>query len=717
MIILKLLIGISEIEMSNTYFIRYSPGIIFSGEVRGLDVNFFNPLDEQEVIEIYGDWRDVGDFDLRDSVLRTQYGFNPNTTAIKEFTTDGEIDFLGKLGFQFNAQNRHFVYEWKDERNGRTYTYMLINTVADGHAGSIVAFLDNIFQKGIDEIQDKLGTSWTLYEFESINRVVTENGEPKVIKSSAETLQDTVATWYKALRAISLVGLLSVLVYIGIRILISSTGQEKAKYKKMIGDWVVAICILFVLQYMMVFTLEITERITDVLNQEVMGEEGEDLLMSNLRTQVGDSEDFETMFPQTLMYLVLVIYTVIFTIQYLKRLLYMAFFTLIAPLIALTYPLDKIKDGQAQAFTMWTREYIFNALLQPMHLLLYYIFVSSAMELVYQNPLYAVVAIGFLVPAEKFFRKMFGFEKASSAGQIGAAAGGALIMNAINKMGQRAGKAAAGKGGDASGSGASGGGANPTRFIAPPGGSGAGGSGAGGNGAGGNGAGGNNPVGSAFGQNIFGAKAKGKGSIINGAKTLGGHYVNKGNLKKLGKGVASGAIKGALGAATFGTVGLAAGIATGDLGNALKYGAIGTGAGYMAASGVEKGVRNASEIFKEGQYGTEEYNARNSIKELTNDNDFNRVCKQLGINNQNDRETLIRQFQSNGITKSEDIKKAMAAGAGTEGTNINEVIAAAKIRKEAERYGMKKKDIVDSLRSKGLDQGQVDRAMNLLDQL
>ena len=79
------------------------------------------------------------------------------------------------------------------------------------------------------------------------------------IESSASQLQPVVATWYKALRAIALVGLLSVLVYVGIRIIISSTGQEKAKYKKMIGNWLTAICILFILQYIMVFTLEITQ--------------------------------------------------------------------------------------------------------------------------------------------------------------------------------------------------------------------------------------------------------------------------------------------------------------------------------------------------------------------------------------------------------------------------------------------------------------------------
>lgn len=50
------------------------------------------------------------------------------------------------------------------------------------------------------------------------------------------------------------------------------------------------------------------------------------------------------------MYVALVIYTGIFTFLYYKRFLYTAFFTMIAPLVALTYPIDKIGDGKAPSF-------------------------------------------------------------------------------------------------------------------------------------------------------------------------------------------------------------------------------------------------------------------------------------------------------------------------------------------------------------------------------
>ena len=48
-----------------------------------------------------------------------------------------------------------------------------------------------------------------------------------------------------------------------------------------------------------------------------------------------------------------------FTWIYIKRAITVAFLTLMAPLVAITYPIDKINDGQAQAFDRWLKEYIF----------------------------------------------------------------------------------------------------------------------------------------------------------------------------------------------------------------------------------------------------------------------------------------------------------------------------------------------------------------------
>jgi hypothetical protein len=134
-------------------------------------------------------------------------------------------------------------------------------------------------------------------------------------------------------------------------------------------------------------------------------------------------------------YLILVIFTVMFTFTYLKRVLYMAFLTLIAPLVALTYPIDKIGDGQAQGFNKWIKEYIFNLLIQPMHLILYYILISSVFSLAGTNVIYSIVALGFMIPAEKLLRSLFGFEKAQTPPALGGPTGTALAMGALNKLG------------------------------------------------------------------------------------------------------------------------------------------------------------------------------------------------------------------------------------------------------------------------------------------
>lgn len=82
-------------------------------------------------------------------------------------------------------------------------------------------------------------------------------------RSIARLLHETVASWYVALRNLAILALLSVLLYVGIRIIISSTASDKAKYKQMLMDWAIALCILFFLHYLMTFILTLTETLTE----------------------------------------------------------------------------------------------------------------------------------------------------------------------------------------------------------------------------------------------------------------------------------------------------------------------------------------------------------------------------------------------------------------------------------------------------------------------
>lgn len=83
--------------------------------------------------------------------------------------------------------------------------------------------------------------------------------------SGLTKLRSIVASWYVTLRTIAIVGLLSVLIYIGIRIIISSTSGEKAKYKQRLLDWIIAFCLLFFMHYIMAATITVVEKVNDML--------------------------------------------------------------------------------------------------------------------------------------------------------------------------------------------------------------------------------------------------------------------------------------------------------------------------------------------------------------------------------------------------------------------------------------------------------------------
>lgn len=336
-----------------------------------------------------------------------------------------------------------------------------------------------------------------------------ENTSTVTVTSTAKELRTIVANWYNILRDIALVALLSVLVFIGIKILISSTSGEKAKYKQMLVDWLVAICLLFLMQYIMSFSNMLVKKIIEIVDtanvsatkateikepnlfvitdkkkvkkayEVLVGDGGEEnvyykyFLKSDFETPAGSKDNAvalawpaENFMQQArlnaqlrevkqdkdgnydtdeisetyvvigwkLIYVVLVVYTVIFIFTYVKRVLYMAFLTMIAPLVALTYPIDKINDGNAQAFDMWFKEYIFNLLIQPLHLILYTVLIGSAVEFASKNIIYVVVALGFMTPAEKLMRRFFGFEKAHTPGLLGGPAGAAIMMSGMNKL-------------------------------------------------------------------------------------------------------------------------------------------------------------------------------------------------------------------------------------------------------------------------------------------
>lgn len=288
--------------------------------------------------------------------------------------------------------------------------------------------------------------------------------------STARKLRGIISSWYQGLRLIAIVGLLSVLVYIGIRIVTSAIATDKAKYKQMFVDWVIALCLVFFLHYIMVFSMTMVKEIqklfvppndTKTINTimvNVTDINGNTVTLGSTAVKfptnlvgydrmLAENPNAIPKLTYTVMYLALTFYTCYFFFIYIKRVIILTFLTIIAPLVALTYPIDKVKDSKAQAFEYWLREYIVNAITPIIHLVLYTVLVTSAIDLVVESPLYAICILAFIVPAEKIVKEMFGI-KSNTSPALGGFAGGALAAQALQKIGK--GKGGNGKNGGGS---------------------------------------------------------------------------------------------------------------------------------------------------------------------------------------------------------------------------------------------------------------------------
>ena len=396
------------------FSIKYSPAVIFSGEVPAFDVNFFNPSNKEiQIIE-----KKKSD-DSKE--LLAKGGFS------KEIAEEAAGKILAKLNYQEGSSE----YDTKKQE----LIKLIEEKIGDATINKNSKWTANFLYEGIELEAEHVRETLISYVY-ALPQGTTST---KTIKSTAKVLQNTIATFYNALRKIALVGLLSTLVYMGIRIVLGSTSaKDKAKYKSMLKDWLIALCILFTLHYIMSITVTVVENINEVLKTSTIEANGEDIMMTKLRNNIANSKNWSRVIVEVVLYFILTVFTVIFTVQYFRRTIYLAFLTVIAPLITLTYPLDKIKDSKSQAFDMWIRDYMFFMLLQVVQLLIYYILVGSSLDLSDKgNWIFAIVAISFLVPAEKIIKKMFGFEKSKSLGALTAGATGGLIMNAVNKLSRK----------------------------------------------------------------------------------------------------------------------------------------------------------------------------------------------------------------------------------------------------------------------------------------
>lgn len=253
-------------------------------------------------------------------------------------------------------------------------------------------------------------------------------------------LKQSVARWYMTLRTIAIIILLAVLIYIGIRMAMSSVASEKAEYKKMLMNWVVSLALVFLLHYIILFALNINNTFVNILGSvqsSALSDDGS--FFGNYLTQMivkSFHVQFTIGWSSAILYVCVVALTFVFLIMYIKRMITIAFLILISPVITITYSIDKLGDGKAQAFSAWLKEFLHNVFIQPFHCLIYLAFTSVAMNLLHHSGTLAatvlvVLTMFFILQSEKIIKKIFGIDSDSTGNAMATAA---VLSHAYGKL-------------------------------------------------------------------------------------------------------------------------------------------------------------------------------------------------------------------------------------------------------------------------------------------
>lgn len=391
---------------------------------------------------------------------------------------------------------------------------------------------------------------------------------------TVSNLRTNVSIWYVAIRNLAVIALAIVLVYIGIRMAISSVAEDKARYKKMLMNWVTSLVLLLILHYIMIIIIGINNSLVDVMKLARDTNSGGNYVnaMNEFEKASYDLNiDTITGIAYAFIYLLLSLMTLIFLLTYIKRMITIAFLIIIAPIITVTYSIDKMGDGKSQALNTWLKEFAYNTLIQVFHCIIYLALVQTSFNMLKMgaganpgdmigNAVLAFVMVIFMYQAEDIVKNIFNF-KASSMPQT--VANAAIFATAVGALGSK---------GKSSMSASSGGGSSRRNArlnrnqANVPGGNGAGAAGStggAGNGSNGRNAGGNNNAGGNQNNTQVGAAAANAGQNGNQGSTYNGHDARR-KVLSAGAGLASALVKG-----SGYMVGLVAGAATGNMSAAL----------------------------------------------------------------------------------------------------------------------------------------------------
>lgn len=230
-----------------------------------------------------------------------------------------------------------------------------------------------------------------------------------------------------------------ILVYMGIRVLLISTADKKAKFKQLLVDWVKGVAILFLFPYVIRYAILLNHGIVDYIYQkagEVLAnnspviEQKEGEMSSQPKPpedlEVKDTDNYmETMHKTAwrthrvsyaICWFIMLVQMIQFLVVYMMRLIKIVFLIAIFPLITISYAIDKIGDGKSQAFDHWCKEFLLEVFVQTFHAINYAVVMGIVFKFASNNWFLAIIGVTYVSKGSDLIRGLFAQMKGGGAG-------------------------------------------------------------------------------------------------------------------------------------------------------------------------------------------------------------------------------------------------------------------------------------------------------------
>ena len=311
---------------------------------------------------------------------------------------EGNTQDVGITGTKYSYSNG-----FKAVVSALTFVPQAINQILD-------MFVEATTENKVDKftIYDTVMGHYDLFDIDYTTIPEKLGSNPTLI----EQMKFYVIRYYGVTRRLSIAISLLVLIYIGIRMAVSTVASDKAKYKKMFIDWLASIVLVYLMYFIVIvisivlqYGLDIVQNIATTWKVNSM-----ELDIYNGAIENFTAKGFNVVTSVVIIYM-LTWYQAKFFIYYLHRTLEVNFLIVVSPLVTITYSIDKAGDGKAQAFSTFIKEIIMKSVVQIIHAVVYVAFIATAGVIATVQPLLAILFFAALSRAEKIARKVFSIDE------------------------------------------------------------------------------------------------------------------------------------------------------------------------------------------------------------------------------------------------------------------------------------------------------------------